>query len=55
MKNFPATTSSINFYFGKFSVIPVDKKTFVIVAVLETNYLVMLLVMDHLGKFMVWR
>lgn len=41
MKNFPATTSSINFYFGKFSVIPVDKKTFVIVAVLETNYLVM--------------
>ena len=41
MKNFRATTSSINFYFGKFSVIPVDKKTFVIVAVLETNYLVM--------------
>lgn len=41
MKNLPTTASSIFFYFGNFSAPPVDKETFIILAVLETNYLVM--------------
>ena len=41
MKNLPTTASSIFFCFGNFSSPPVDKETYIILAVLETNYLVM--------------